>query len=221
MDRRLAPGSLEQSVLAVMVSVLFLVLHLQSRPYKAELDNVVATATHLTLAMFFIWCTLLQTGVLGDPEDYNSLSGSGSVISIVMLLSAIGVIVIAVVLFLAETIVRRAAASYEAAKRAKWAGFTTDPPTTQWPAAKGYACFLSHYKQEAASDARFMHDMLAKMLRYPVFLGAPPHACAPRAWDIDPRQHPPSTRARPSSMRVRAAPTRVPQTRRTSSTCDR
>ena len=104
MDRRLAPGSLEQSVLAVMVSVLFLVLHLQSRPYKAELDNVVATATHLTLAMFFIWCTLLQTGVLGDPEDYNSLSGSGSVISIVMLLSAIGVIVIAVVLFLAEPI---------------------------------------------------------------------------------------------------------------------
>jgi len=80
------------------------------------------------------------------------------------------VIVIDVGLFLAETIARKAAEKYEAAKRAKWAGHTTDPPTTQWPAAKGYACFLSHYKVEAASDARFMHDMLAKMLHYPVFL---------------------------------------------------
>ena len=115
---RLAPGSLEQSVLAVIVSLLFLVLHLQSRPYKAELDNVVATATHLTLAMFFIWCTLLQTGVLGDPEDYNPPSGSGSIISIVMLLSAVGVIVIAVVLFVAETIARRAASYDSAARRA-------------------------------------------------------------------------------------------------------
>ena len=65
---------------------------------------------------------------------------------------------------------KKAAEIYEARLRAKWAGCTIEPPTTSWPAAKGYACFLSHYKAEAASDARFLHDMLVKMLRYPVFL---------------------------------------------------
>ena len=53
----------------------------------------------------------------------------------------------------------------------------------------GHACFLSHYKMEAASDARLLHDMLAKMLRYPVFLDSAKcallahpflaHACSP------------------------------------------
>ena len=29
---------------------------------------------------------------------------------------------------------------------------------------------LSHYKMEAASEARYMHDVLRKMLKAPVFL---------------------------------------------------
>jgi len=58
----------------------------------------------------------------------------------------------------------------ESRQREKWAGCTIEPPTVKWPAEKSYASFLSHYKMEAASDARLLHDMLAKMLRYPVFL---------------------------------------------------
>ena len=166
----MAPGSIQQIVMATLVSLLFLVLHLQAYPYKNELDNVVATATHLMLCTFFIWCMLLQTGVLGSPEDSNSLSGSGSLISIVMVLSAIGVLVIAGMLFLTDVITRKAAEVYEAKQRAKWAGCTIEPPTTTWPAERGFACFLSHAKADAASDARFLHDMLAKMLRYPIFL---------------------------------------------------
>jgi len=33
-----------------------------------------------------------------------------------------------------------------------------------------YTCFLSHYKLEAASDARYLSDLLRKMLRCPAFL---------------------------------------------------
>ena len=33
-----------------------------------------------------------------------------------------------------------------------------------------FACFLSHNKMEAASDARYMHDVMRKMLRAPVFM---------------------------------------------------
>merc|ERR1712023_551083 len=45
-----------------------------------------------------------------------------------------------------------------------------DPPQFRWKQRGVYACFLSHYKMEAASDARYMHDMLRKMLKTPVFL---------------------------------------------------
>ncbi|KAL1526947.1 hypothetical protein AB1Y20_015637 [Prymnesium parvum] len=45
-----------------------------------------------------------------------------------------------------------------------------DPPYIKWKQKHIYACFLSHYKMESASDARYMHDMLRKMLRTPVFL---------------------------------------------------
>lgn len=129
-----------------------------------------ATATHVLLLMFFIWCTVLQTGALGDPDDARSLSGEGSVVSIAMLLSAVGVLVLAIFLFIIEVVVRNAKEYYEAQQRAKWAGCTIEPPTTNWTGDKSYACFLSHYKVEAASDARFMHDMFSKMLRCPVFL---------------------------------------------------
>mmetsp|Transcript_24660 Transcript_24660/g.53839 ORF Transcript_24660/g.53839 Transcript_24660/m.53839 type:complete len:1090 (+) Transcript_24660:80-3349(+) len=50
------------------------------------------------------------------------------------------------------------------------------PPVCNWAGSanyvkqKRYACFLSHYKVEAGSDARFLHDLLGKMLRSPVYL---------------------------------------------------
>ena len=50
---------------------------------------------------------------------------------------------------------------------------TMDPPHVRWMLRGIYACFLSHYKMEAASDARYMHDMLRKMLKAPVFLDVP------------------------------------------------
>ena len=48
-------GSLEQLVMAVIVTLLGLVLHLQSRPYRSPVDNVLVPASHVLLLMFFIW----------------------------------------------------------------------------------------------------------------------------------------------------------------------
>jgi len=52
----------------------------------------------------------------------------------------------------------------------KFSVCTMDPPYVKWPLQRVYAAFLSHYKMEAATEARYMHDMLRKMLRAPVFL---------------------------------------------------
>jgi hypothetical protein len=46
-------------------------------------------------------------------------------------------------------------------------------PTTEWQTtdgAKGYACFVSHFKQQAGSDARYLADLLTRMLKAPVFI---------------------------------------------------
>mmetsp|Transcript_21131 Transcript_21131/g.45962 ORF Transcript_21131/g.45962 Transcript_21131/m.45962 type:complete len:749 (+) Transcript_21131:79-2325(+) len=49
---------------------------------------------------------------------------------------------------------------------------TLNPPTTKWVTKNkdGVACFLSHYKLEAGSDARYLHDLLQRMLTANVFL---------------------------------------------------
>jgi len=49
---------------------------------------------------------------------------------------------------------------------------TLHPPTCKWPVRfkGGFACFLSHYKAEAGSDARYVHDLLQRMLQADIFL---------------------------------------------------
>ena len=51
-------------------------------------------------------------------------------------------------------------------------GPLVNPPSCGWMPREGnqYACFLSHYKVEAGSDARYLKDLLQKMLGSLVFL---------------------------------------------------
>eukprot|EP00966_Prymnesium_polylepis_P263808 6094744-Prymnesium_polylepis.1 len=43
--------------------------------------------------------------------------------------------------------------------RSKWAVCTLDPPQVKRRPHRGiYACVLSYYKMEAASEARYMHE---------------------------------------------------------------
>ena len=46
------PGTLAQITVAVIVSLLFLVLHLQSLPYRRNMDNILATMVNLSLVLF-------------------------------------------------------------------------------------------------------------------------------------------------------------------------
>ena len=124
---------------------------------------------HLMLCLFFLWCTLLQTGAMGDV-DTGTLDSDGVAVSVLMMISVVGVLIVAALLFVFEVAAKTAKELAEKRLRDHWAGATVDPPTTKWPASKSYSCFLSHYKMEAASDARLLHDMLSKMLQYPVFL---------------------------------------------------
>ena len=43
-------------------------------------------------------------------------------------------------------------------------GGLLNPPTCNWSPSGNYACFLSHFKQEAGSDARYLNDLLQRVL---------------------------------------------------------
>ena len=115
-------------MVAVVASLLFLVLHLQAKPYKRPMDNMLATTINLSLVVFFFWCSLLQTGSLGDKGDIESgrLSNVGVGVSILMLISIVGVLLVASLLFVLEVAAKTATEVSERRKREKWAGHTTD-----------------------------------------------------------------------------------------------
>lgn len=51
-------------------------------------------------------------------------------------------------------------------------GRMANPPTAKWALKPGftYCCFLSHFKQEAGSDARYLRDLIIAMCGAPAFL---------------------------------------------------
>ena len=47
---------------------------------------------------------------------------------------------------------------------------TMHPPTFRWWPERKYACFLSHYKAESGSDARYLSDLIRRMVGAEAFL---------------------------------------------------
>lgn len=63
-------------------------------------------------------------------------------------------------------------------KRKRALSAILSPPKCNWREArrtdgqpvKAFACFLSHYKAEAGSDARYLYDLLSSILDAPIYL---------------------------------------------------
>ena len=73
---------------------------------------------------------------------------------------------------------------HKAQAAARWSCCSLQLPTCHWYPTRHYSCFISHYKMEAASDARYIGDALRKMLNAPVFLDSATLAVRyPPAWD--------------------------------------
>ena len=72
------------------------------------------------------------------------------------------------------TMQKRAHAARRAVQAQKaMQGRMAHPPTTRWATEPGrYCTFLSHFKAEAGSDARYMRDLLQQMCHCPVYLDA-------------------------------------------------
>ena len=91
-----------------------------------------------------------------------------TVLSIIMIASLVGGLAISLLAFLlhmnaAMSKARQAAAMEREASAAR--GRLSHPPTTSWQLRQGnrYCMFLSHFKVEAGSDARYLSDLIKRM----------------------------------------------------------
>lgn len=158
--------------MALLVSLTSFALLLAVRPFKRPADNVLAVAAQLLLIATFLTGILLDTfrsitefGGLGAASRAMGFRSDEDIVS------ALIVITLSMILLLVGALLFESACNYKQQRlQEQWSCCTMRVPRCQWKVDRAYACFLSHYKIEAASDARFMHDVLMKVLQAPVFL---------------------------------------------------
>ncbi|KAL3927816.1 MAG: hypothetical protein SGPRY_002660 [Prymnesium sp.] len=159
---------------AQIVSIAFLIVLLALKPYKRKFDYTMAAGCQILFVCVFIGGIIVRlyediaTDTNGSPAlayRFLGLHSSEQVIVSMILVA------FTMLLLLAFTLASESYAHIlQRRLTQKWSVCTMDPPFINWRPRAIYACFLSHYKAGAASDARYMHDMLRKMLKSPVFL---------------------------------------------------
>ena len=168
-------GTLQQLLVAQLLQLCYLFLGAISRPYKQAADNVLAVVADVALALTFSWCVFLKVSVLTEElegtlssETTAALQISDFAISYGMLLTIVSSLVLGMLLVAVD--VRTTTMQQLREERAildakQGQGRMAHPPTTKWHYEEGnrFACFLSHYKVEAGSDARYLRDLFLRM----------------------------------------------------------
>jgi len=151
-----------------------LVAVLACSPHKRKFDTIMAAGCQCLFICIFIGGMMVKlwediaNDTVGSPELAYRFLGlhSSEEAVVIMLVVAFAMLLLIILTLFGEVFEIRVQRRVES----QWSVATIDPPRVRWKPRGVYACFLSHYKMEAASDARYIHDMLRKMLQVPVFL---------------------------------------------------
>ena len=168
-------GSYLQLVSATLVQYVFLVLQVYAAPFKRASDNHFALMVNVLLSFVFSLCQYLREDELVETtkdviahSSYQRFHISAASLTILLSCSTLFVIV-ATCIIMAYTLV---VLSNERRAARTWMVGTLQPRQIHWTTQKTYAAFLSHFKREAASDARYLRDLLMRTTRTPIYLGA-------------------------------------------------
>ena len=178
----ISPGSIEQLVIAFMFALIYMLLTSVVRPYKSRGDDYFAQACSFGLVAVFFFSIILKLGVLTSEvhdvlslQTHNSFGFDVGMVTVGLVASTTGALVLAAAMVMHDlTVAARAAARVAAAERAAAAarGRMSHPPFCDWQLDRGhtYCVFLSHYKVEAGSDARYLSDLIRRMTGCPAYL---------------------------------------------------
>eukprot|EP00964_Phaeocystis_antarctica_P079832 scaffold49776_cov59-Phaeocystis_antarctica.AAC.2 len=170
------PGSTVQLVIGFAFSLIVLLFTSIAEPFQNHGHIKFSLLCNFSLVMVLFFSLVLKMGVLSeDVEDSDLLSDElqasytfdSAVLSMALIVTLLASVIVASVLAVYQVYqstraaVRAAAAEREAVITR---GRLTHPPTHSWELRQGncFCMFLSHFKVEAGSDARYLSDLIKR-----------------------------------------------------------
>ena len=170
------PGSTVQLVIGFVFSLVILLFTSIAEPFQQRAHDKFSLLCSFTLVMFLFLSLILKMGVLSeDVEESDLLSDElqalhtfdSASLSVALILTLLASVIVASVLAVYQVYqttqaAARAAAAEREASIAR--GHLSHPPTTSWELHPGnrFCMFLSHFKVEAGSDARYLSDLIKR-----------------------------------------------------------
>jgi len=170
------PGSTMQLIIGFAFSLVLLLFTSIARPFQRNGHDEFSLLCNFSLVMVLFFCLLLKMGVLSEQvEDSNLLSEElsasyifdAAALSVALMCTLLASVIVASVLAAYQVYqsTRKAARAAAAEREASIArGRLTTPPIHKWELRQGnrYCVFLSHFKEEAGSDARYLSDLIRR-----------------------------------------------------------
>ena len=165
------PGSTVQLVIGLAFSLIVLLFTSIAEPFQSHGHDKFNLLCNFSLVMVLSFSLVLKMGVLSEVVEDSDLqagytfdsAGLSAALIVTLLASVIVASVLAVYQVYQST--RKAARAAAAEREASIArGRLTHPPSHKWELRQGnrYCMFLSHFKVEAGSDARYLSDLIKR-----------------------------------------------------------
>ena len=153
-----------------------------TEPYTSRTNDYFALLCNFSLVALMFFSLVLKVGLLSEEVEgilstamqalytYDTAQLSVALVCILLASIIVAVLLAAYQMYrAAQTAARMAAAEREAAGAR---GRMSSPPTCDWKLKEGnkYLTFLSHFKVEAGSDARYLSDLIRRMTGCPAYL---------------------------------------------------
>ena len=170
------PGSTVQLITGYSFSLVITLFSSIAEPFQNHGHIKFSLLCNFSLVMVFFFSLVLKMGVLSeDVKDSDLLSDElqalyifdPAVLSAALLFALLASVIVAAVLAVYQVYqsTRKAARAAAAEREASIArGRLTHPPSHKWELRQGnrYCMFLSHFKEEAGSDARYLSDLIRR-----------------------------------------------------------
>jgi hypothetical protein len=170
------PGSQEQLIIGFMFAIVVLLFTSIAEPFRYHGHNRFCLLCNFSVAMVLFFSLVLKLGVLseevnalGVPSNafQNDHTFDEQLVSVALIFTLLASVIVASVLavyqvYQSTRVAARAAAAERETSIAR--GRLSHPPTTSWELRQGnrYCMFLSHFKVEAGSDARYLSDLIKR-----------------------------------------------------------
>ena len=176
------PGRTIQLIIGFAFCLVYLLFCAVCQPYVHDEDDFFSMLCNFVLTAVFFLCVVAKQAVLAEETGpyltdtmHDIYVFDSGILSVALVSAVLSAAVVAIVYTIQQLKARLRKARLEAAAEREASaarGRMSYPPSCDWQNAEGnkYCTFLSHYKVEAGSDARYLSDLIRRMTGQPAYL---------------------------------------------------